>query len=103
LFQTGILKRLPDLTLPHFDAEKVHSSAKAYSFFGIPDALLGIASYSITAALAAMTARNNSRLLPYAIAGKTAFDLGNAIRLDTYAWRKLHACSGPSLLVTATS
>ena len=103
LFQTGFLKHLPNLKLPHFDAEKVHGSAKAYSIFGIPDSLLGMVSYSVTGSLAGLEERSPSVLTKVALAGKTGFDLANAVRLNLYAWRKLHACSLPSLLISAAT
>jgi len=43
LYQTGILRHLPDPPLPGFNAEKVYGSAQAFSHIGLIDAALAIA------------------------------------------------------------
>jgi len=95
-FQTGILKRLPGPKGRVVNAEKVHGSREAYAIFGIPDALLGMASYSTTALVAAFDARG-------LLVAKTAIDTGAAVCLSVYGWRKLRAVSIYSMLSGVSS
>jgi uncharacterized membrane protein len=95
-YQTGLIGHLPTLRKAGFDAEKVHGSPAAYAFFGIPDALLGIASYGVTASMA--TAGSGPVL-----AIKTGVDLAAVAGFGIYGWRKLHACSLYSLAIGAGS
>src|SRR5438046_931121 len=41
LYQTGVIKGLPEPNLPYLDAEKVDASAEAYEYLSTPDAILG--------------------------------------------------------------
>jgi uncharacterized membrane protein len=50
LYQTGILSRLPDPPLRIFDSERITASKAAHAL-GIPDALVGLASFGTTLAL----------------------------------------------------
>jgi uncharacterized membrane protein len=50
MYQTGLLKWLPDPPARIFDSERIASSKAAHPF-GVPDALLGIASFGTTLAL----------------------------------------------------
>jgi uncharacterized membrane protein len=59
LYQTGIMKRLPDLPARFFDANKVTSSKKAFEF-GMPDAPGASLLYSLIMTLA--TYGGNRRL-----------------------------------------
>src|SRR5579885_2683976 len=61
LYQVGLLKRLPDPPWPAFDADRINGSEEAYSHFETPDALLGFASYAVTACLAAKIGRASCR------------------------------------------
>lgn len=54
LYQTGILRRLPDPPLPGVDSDKVDASGEAYVMGHTPDAALSIANYGVTLALVAM-------------------------------------------------
>ncbi len=77
LYQTGILKHLPEPPLRFLDADKVDASGEAYQMFKLPDALLGIGSYTATAALAAMGGARRHRdspWLPLLLAAKVAMD-----------------------------
>lgn len=51
LYQTGILKKLPDLPIKYFDANRVTSSKKAFEF-GMPDAPGANLLYSLIMTLA---------------------------------------------------
>ena len=77
LYQTGIIRRVPDVSLPHFDSNKVMGSAQAYEILHMPDAPLAVASYAATAGIAAMggIARNRERpLLAWLMAAKVLID-----------------------------
>ena len=52
LYQTGVIKKLPDLPLPVFDSNKVNASKEAYQF-GVPDGPVSAAVYSMIMVLAA--------------------------------------------------
>jgi uncharacterized membrane protein len=57
LYQTGVLDRLPDPPFAVFDSERITSSHAAHPL-GIPDGLLGLASFSTTLALALFAERH---------------------------------------------
>lgn len=93
LYQTGIIRHLPEPPVPFFNADRIDASAEAYSRFSTPDALLGLGSYAATAALAAMGGAHRAReapWLPLALAAKVAFDVGQAARLVAQQWRGYH-------------
>jgi uncharacterized membrane protein len=52
LYQTGIIKKLPDLPGKIFDSNQVNAAKDAY-LFGIPDGLISGTVYAVTASLAA--------------------------------------------------
>ena len=54
LYQTGILRRLPDPPLPGLHSDRVDASGEAYQLLRTPDANLAIASYGATLALVGM-------------------------------------------------
>ncbi|MFC7736448.1 vitamin K epoxide reductase family protein [Roseomonas sp. GCM10028921] len=89
LYQTGIIRRLPDPPLGPFDSERVNASDYAYKRLQVPDAVLMIATYAITAALAAAGGRNRAEeqpVLPVALAAKTFFDVGTNLKLAQEEW-----------------
>jgi uncharacterized membrane protein len=53
LYQTGVVRRIPELPLGPFDAGRVEASAQAYQLLRMPDAPLAVVSFGLTAALAA--------------------------------------------------
>ena len=59
LYQTGILPRLPDPPLRVFDSERITMSAAAHPL-GIPDGLLGLASFGTTLTLALLARRHQT-------------------------------------------
>lgn len=84
LFQTGVLRHLPEPPLPRLDADEVDASEEAYSMLRTPDGFLGLGSYSVTATLAAMGPEDRARSTPWvplALAGKTVVDALQAARL----------------------
>ena len=64
LYQIGILKKLPEPRWRGFNTGKVNGSGEAYSVLGAPDAFLGLASYAVTACLAAMGPEDRFRTHP---------------------------------------
>ncbi len=106
LYQMGILKKLPQPRWRGFDAEKVNGSAQAYSILGIPDALLGFASYAVTACLAGLGSENRSKthpLMPIGMGLKVFADAAFAGKLTADECRKFHSVSLWSLLVAAAT
>ena len=53
LYQTGVVRRIPELPFGPFDAGRVEASAQAYQLLRMPDAPLAVVSFGLTAALAA--------------------------------------------------
>ncbi len=106
LYQMGILRRLPDLPFKPFDATKVDKSNYAYKRMQTPDALLMIASYAVTAALAGAGGQNRARenpALPIALAGKVLYDLIVALKLGQEEWRENRALCGYCQAATVAS
>src|SRR5439155_15911003 len=106
LYQTGLIKHLPEPPLPRLDADKVDASAEAYEKLATPDAILGLGSYSATMALAAMGGKDRLEEMPWvplALAAKVAFDVANAAKLSVDQWTKHKAfCFWCLLAATAT-
>lgn len=63
LFQTGIVKHLPDPPLPDFDSDKVNSSDTAYAL-GVPDGTLSLASLAVNIPLASFGGADRTEKLP---------------------------------------
>jgi uncharacterized membrane protein len=84
LYQTGILRHLPDPPLPGVDSDRVDASGEAYQMLRTPDANLAIASYGATLALIGMGDADRARtmpLVPLLAAGKLAADAAGAVWL----------------------
>ncbi len=91
LYQSGIIRRLPDLPLPLMDAEKVDASEEAYSHFQMGDAFIGLGSYAATMGLAAMGPKNRAEKqpwIPLALAAKATVDAAQAAKLSYDQWAK---------------
>jgi uncharacterized membrane protein len=100
------VKKLPELPIRAFDSEKVISSDAAYSQFGIPDGVLGIASYAATLALAAAGGVDRVRTsptLPLVLAAKVGFDVYQAARHCVSQWTEHHAFCSWCLLPAVAS
>lgn len=77
LYQTGIVRHLPDPPLPGVDSDKVDASGEAYETLKTPDAALALASYGVTLALIGMGGADRARqqpLVPLLAAAKVAGD-----------------------------
>jgi len=89
LFQTGIIRRLPDPPVGPFDSERVNASDYAYKRLQVPDAVLMMGTYALTAGLAAAGGQDRVRqapLLPVAMAAKAAFDVATNLKLAQEEW-----------------
>lgn len=84
LYQFGLLRRVPELSLPFLDADAVDASGEAYQELRTPDAALGLLSAGVTLVLAGMGDRDRARTMPWvplALAAKTAADAGGGVFL----------------------
>jgi hypothetical protein len=82
LYQTGLIRHVPEPPLPLIDGDLVDADPAAYRLLLTPDALLGIASAGVTAALAAAGPADRARThpwLPIATAAKVLLDAAAAI------------------------
>lgn len=106
LYQTGIIRHLPEPPLPFLDADRIDASPEGYSRLSTPDGILGLGSYAATAALAAMGGAARSTTAPWiplALTAKVGFDLAQAVRLSVTQWRDYHAFCGWCLLAAGTT
>ena len=98
LYQTGIIKHLPDPP-PRglwglFDSDRTDASEYAYSRFDSPDAPLMIVTYGVTAWLAAAGGPDRPRTkpwLPLALAAKTLYDAATTVKLACEEWKENRA------------
>lgn len=89
LYQTGVLKQLPDLPIPFVDSDRVDASAYAYSRLNTPDGPLMLLNYGITAWLATTGGENRARenpLVPIAMGAKILIDSVAAAELAREEW-----------------
>lgn len=108
LYQTGIIKHLPEPPLAYLDAEKVDASPEAYNRLGTatPDAAFGLVSYAVTIVLAAMAGTDRARqrpLIPLALAAKVVLDALNSGYLTWEQIAKHKALCSYCLLAAAAS
>lgn len=89
LYQTGIIKHLPDPPLDVFDSDKVDASDYAYKRLQSPDAPGMIVIGGITTMLAAAGGINRAETTPalsLAMAGKTLLDAVVNVKLGLEEW-----------------
>lgn len=94
IYQMGIIRHLPEPPLPHFDADSVDAAAEAYATLSMPDGVLGLVSYAVTAALAAAGPADRATrypALPLALAAKVGFDTVVSGKLTVDQWTKHQA------------
>ncbi len=106
LYQTGLVRHLPDPPLPGFDSDRVDASGEAYETLKTPDATLGIASYGATLALVGMggAERAASRpWIPLLAAAKLAYDGAGAAWLTAEQITKHRALCFYCLLASAAT
>jgi len=76
LFQTGVIKHLPDPPIDGFDSDKVNSSDTAYAL-GVPDGTLSLASLAANIPFAAFGGEHRAEeqpLIPIAFAAKASIE-----------------------------
>jgi uncharacterized membrane protein len=106
LYQTGILRRLPDPPLPGVDSNRVDASGEAYVVGHTPDATLAIANYGATLALIGLGGADRWRdrpLIPLLSAAKLASDAGGAGLLTLEQITKHRAICSYCLAAAAAS
>ena len=94
LYQTGVIKELPELPLPFFEANRVDASEYAYSRLNTPDDPLMLINYGITAWLASTGGENRARenpLVPIAMGAKILVDSIAAAELAREEWSENQA------------
>ncbi len=96
LYQTGILRRLRDAPWPRFQSSRIAAVLPAYRPLGfpIPDSLLGLVSYTVTAALAALGGPDRHRRTPALVllmATKVYGDAALGATLSALQWVGYHA------------
>ncbi len=105
-YQTGLIDRLPEPRAKFLAANRIHRSKLAYPYFGIPDSLLGIASYTTTLSLlrASQRARGDSHPGARVLAGlKATFDVVSAANLTRKSWVTFRAFSLYSLMIAGAT
>ncbi|QNH63804.1 vitamin K epoxide reductase family protein [Hymenobacter sediminicola] len=91
LYQTGIIKHLPDPPAGPFDSDKVDASDYGYKRLDTPDALPMMVTYGLTACLAGaggIRRATTQPALPVAMAAKTLFDTANTLFLSREEWQE---------------
>jgi uncharacterized membrane protein len=91
LYQTGIIKHLPDPPVSIFNSDKVDASDYAYKRIQTPDALMMVVTYGITAWLAGAGGKNRAQTqpwLPIATGVKALVDVGTAVQLGREEWQE---------------
>jgi uncharacterized membrane protein len=106
LHQIGLVRHLPEPPLSWLDADRIDGSPEAYSRFGVPDAVLGVASYAATLALVAMGGADRSvrqPWIPLLASAKAGFDTANAVRMTAVQWTRYRAFCGWCLLAAGAT
>jgi uncharacterized membrane protein len=106
LFQMGVIRRLADLPVRPFDANRVDAAPYAYSRLQTPDGALMMVTYAITAVLAAAGGPDRARrdpALPIAMALKTGYDSATCVKLAMEEWRDTRALCGYCQTATVAS
>jgi len=97
LYQVGILKHVPEPPITVLDADRVDASGEAYTLGSMPDGLIGVASFALTAVLATLGGPDRHRRtpwLPIVLAAKVAADaFGSGLLTAEQATRHRRYCS----------
>ena len=89
LYQTGLIKHVPEPPFPYLDADAVDAAPEAYTRLSIPDGVLGIGNHTLTMALAAAGGEDRAATqpwLPLTLAAKVAFDAFVAYETTVEQW-----------------
>jgi uncharacterized membrane protein len=91
LYQTGIIKHLPDPPIGPFDSDKVDASDYGYKRLDTPDAAGMIITYGLTTALAAAGGKGRHLTkpwLPLVMGAKILSDVFTNVKLATEEWKE---------------
>lgn len=94
LYQTGVIKSLPDPPGSLFDSDRVDASNYAYSRFNSPDGPLMILNYAVTSWLVSAGGENRAKeqpLLPIAMGAKLLIDALVSTELAREEWNENEA------------
>lgn len=89
LYQTGVIRELPDPPLPFIDSSRVDASEYAYKHLNTPDGFMMLTNYAITAWLAGAGEPDRAQknpLLPIAMTVKILLDSVVATELGREEW-----------------
>jgi hypothetical protein len=106
LYQTGVLRHLPDPPVGPFATDRVDAAPYAYARLRSPDGPIMVLSYALTAWLAAAGEPERPRtlpLLPLALAAKTLGDALTALELAREEWRDERALCAYCQVATLAS
>ena len=84
LYQFGLVKSVPEPSLPGLDADRVDASGEAYAFLKTPDSALGITSAGVSLVLAGMGGANRHEeqpWIPLLLLGKSLVDAAGGLYL----------------------
>jgi uncharacterized membrane protein len=84
LYQFGLLKSVPEPSLPGLGADAVDASGEAYEMLKTPDATLGITSAGVSLALAGMGGAKRHEeqpWIPLVLLAKSLFDASGGVYL----------------------
>jgi hypothetical protein len=87
LYQTGVIKHLPDLPHPLFDSDKVNASEDAYRF-GAPDGPISAVAYAATMVLASAGGDEQTGRNPVLDVAVGATVAGNAVGAIFYLHKR---------------
>lgn len=85
LYQTGIIRHLPDLPFSVFDSDKVNASKSAYQM-GVPDGPVSLLAYALTMVLAAAGGSEDAERKPIFDVALGGVVLGNAVGAAYYLY-----------------
>lgn len=88
LYQTGVIKHLPDLPYSLFDSDKVNASEDAYRF-GAPDAPISAVAYAATMVLASAGGSEKAERTPAIDVALGATVAGNAAGALFYLYKMI--------------
>jgi uncharacterized membrane protein len=88
LYQTGVIKSLPDLPFEVFDSNKVNASEDAYRF-GAPDAPISAVAYAATMVLASAGGDEQTGRKPAMDVALGATVAGNAVGAIFYLYKMI--------------
>ena len=109
LYQFGLIRKVPEPSLPGLDADRVDASGEAYSFLKTPDSALGVTSAGVSLVLAGMGGAKRHEeqpWIPLALLAKSLLDAAGGLYLTaeqvTKHKRICSWCTASAVLLVAT-